>query len=306
MDGECTNSIWLRRLAVATAAVSLLPIGMGALVTTLGAGMAFPDWPTSDGQAMLSYPWHLSVGNKFVEHGHRLAGMLIGLFSVILCVVAWSSPASKAIRIACAVVLAAVVVQGALGGLRVLLNETVLAFGHSIFGCLVFVSLWLVVLMQLDIWRKLEPVESSPALLPGLAVVFPAVALLQYVIGGAVRHFGRAIDIHLVGAGIVVLFSIFVAVASKNSDSRLIRRLAWIAVAAMLLQVTIGIFTWVTKYGLPELGLVAVQHSAGQVVARTLHTVVGMVFVSSAVNWSLVVLRTIGAGTVSSAKVVLR
>jgi heme a synthase len=306
VDGERTNSIWLRRLAVATAVVSLLPIGMGALVTTLGAGMAFPDWPTSDGQAMLSYPWHLSVGNKFVEHGHRLAGILIGLFSVILCVVAWSSPASKAVRIACTVVLAAVVVQGALGGLRVLLNETVLAFGHSVFGCLVFVSLWLVVLMQLDIWQKLEPVESAPGSLPGLAVVFPAFALLQYVMGGAVRHFGRAIDIHLIGAGVVVMLSVIVAVVSKSSDSRLIRRLAWIALAAMSLQVTIGVATWVTKYGLPELGLVAVQHSVGQVVARTLHTVVGMIFVASAVNWSLVVLRTVRAGTVSSTKVALR
>ena len=306
MEGERNNSVWLRRLAITTATVSLLPIGMGALVTTLGAGMAFSDWPTSAGQGMLSYPWHLSAGNKFVEHGHRLAGMVIGLFSVTLCVVAWASPATKAVRMACTVVLAAVIVQGALGGLRVLSDQTVLAFAHSVLGCLVFVGLWLVVLMQLRAWRELETVERSPAILQTLAFVFPAAALLQYVMGGAVRHFGRALDIHVIGAAVIILLSGLVAVASRNSRSQLIRRLAWIAVGTVTIQVAIGAAAWVTKYGLPEFGLVAVQHSVWQVSARTLHTVVGMVFVASAFNWSLVVLRTADAGSVTTPEVALR
>src|SRR5262245_4864090 len=40
---------WVHRLAVLTACAALLPIVMGALVTTTDAGMAFRDWPTSDG-----------------------------------------------------------------------------------------------------------------------------------------------------------------------------------------------------------------------------------------------------------------
>ena len=48
---------WLHRLAVLTACVALLPILLGALVTTKDAGMAFPDWPSSDGHNMLFYPW---------------------------------------------------------------------------------------------------------------------------------------------------------------------------------------------------------------------------------------------------------
>ena len=47
----------VHRFAVATCFVALLPIGIGTLVTTLRAGMAFTDWPTSDGQNMLLYPW---------------------------------------------------------------------------------------------------------------------------------------------------------------------------------------------------------------------------------------------------------
>lgn len=306
MSDKCANTVWLRRLAVATAVVSLLPIGFGALVTTLGAGMAFPDWPTSDGQGMLSYPWHLSVGDRFVEHGHRLAGMVIGLFSVVLCVVAWVSPATRAVRFACTAVLAAVVIQGALGGLRVLLNATVLAFGHSVFGCFVFVSLWLVVLMQLRSWQELGSTESNSALRLMLAYVLPTVATLQYVIGGAVRHFGRAIDVHLIGAGLVTLCTFAVVLASRKSDCRLVRQLAFAVGGALLLQLTIGVGTWVTKFGLPELGLVAVQHSVWQIVARTLHTVVAMVFMASAVNWSMVVIRTAGVENAAKTRVALQ
>jgi cytochrome c oxidase assembly protein subunit 15 len=89
---------WLHRLAVLTACVALLPILMGALVTTKDAGMAFPDWPSSDGHNMLSYPWLKSAGAKFLEHGHRLAGVLIGLTSMALAVVAWYSEPRRWVR----------------------------------------------------------------------------------------------------------------------------------------------------------------------------------------------------------------
>ncbi len=70
-------------LAVATAATALLPIVVGALVTSHKAGMAFADWPTSDGQGMFAYPWLKSAGDKFIEHGHRLAGILIDRLSIV-------------------------------------------------------------------------------------------------------------------------------------------------------------------------------------------------------------------------------
>src|ERR1700679_313030 len=80
---------WFHRFAVLTLCVAVVPIVVGALVTTLGAGMAFPAWPSSDGHNMLLYPWLKSAGDKFLEHGHRLAGMLIGLVSIALTITAW-------------------------------------------------------------------------------------------------------------------------------------------------------------------------------------------------------------------------
>ena len=40
---------WLHRFAVATCCAALLPIVVGAIVTTMRWGMAFSDWPSSDG-----------------------------------------------------------------------------------------------------------------------------------------------------------------------------------------------------------------------------------------------------------------
>ena len=51
-------------------------------MTSTASGMAFPDWPTSAGHPMLAYPWLRSTGKAFVEHGHRLAGMTIGILTL--------------------------------------------------------------------------------------------------------------------------------------------------------------------------------------------------------------------------------
>src|SRR5215467_12072983 len=107
-------------LAVATAATALLPIAVGALVTTLDAGMAFSDWPTSDGQGMLTYPWLKSAGDKFVEHGHRLAGILIGCVSIVFAAACFTLEPRRWVRWCGVGVLLAVITQGLLGGGRVL------------------------------------------------------------------------------------------------------------------------------------------------------------------------------------------
>lgn len=279
-------------LAVITAVVSLAPIGLGSLVTTLGAGMAFPDWPTSDGQGMLAYPWLQSTGDKFVEHGHRLAGMLVGFCSIGLCAVAWLGKSPRGVRMAVAVVLAGVIVQGLLGGLRVRLDRQMVAFGHSVFGCLVFVSLWMVSSVTSRNWSIVShgSVQSRAALV--LAWTYPLVVLAQYVIGGVIRHLGSMVHAHLVGAGLVFLVAIGVVVASFRGSSSEVGTRGVLVGLAVVGQIMLGLMVWVTKFGFPPIGLVAVQHSLAQVVARTLHTVIGMVVVATAVSWAVAVLRS--------------
>ena len=256
--------------------------------------MAFPAWPTSNGQAMLAYPWLSSSGDKFVEHGHRLAGVLIGLCSLLLAAAAWFGKSQRKIRVMTLVVLFGVIIQGLIGGLRVRLDRQTIALAHSVFGCLVFVALWLTALMTSQRWTEVARTsgrhESRVMLV--LAIVYPLVCLMQYVFGGFIRHLGLLVYEHLGGAIVVSVGAILIVAVSLRSRTSAVRRAGFGVGASVMVQVAIGLAVWCTKYGFPPLGLVAVQHSMLQVVSRSFHTVAGMTVVLSGVVWGIAIFRT--------------
>ena len=81
---QTRNAVWLHRFACLTAAATLVLIGVGGLVTSKGAGMAVPDWPTSYGYNMFALPIHLWTGGALYEHTHRLWASLVGVLVVAL------------------------------------------------------------------------------------------------------------------------------------------------------------------------------------------------------------------------------
>jgi cytochrome c oxidase assembly protein subunit 15 len=50
------ESLWPHRLALVTAGATFLLILAGGVVTTTGAGLAVPDWPTTFGYNMFLFP----------------------------------------------------------------------------------------------------------------------------------------------------------------------------------------------------------------------------------------------------------
>jgi cytochrome c oxidase assembly protein subunit 15 len=81
----------VHRIAVALCFLTFALIVWGGHVNTTRSGMAFPDWPTSNQNAMITYAptqW-LWQGDRFWEHGHRLFATLVGLVTVGMTVVAW-------------------------------------------------------------------------------------------------------------------------------------------------------------------------------------------------------------------------
>lgn len=280
-------------LAVATAATALLPIVAGALVTTLDAGMAFRDWPTSDGQGMLSYPWLHSAGDKFLEHTHRLAGIVIGCVSIVFAASAWLLEPRRWVRWCALGVLLAVVAQGLLGGERVLADARLFAMVHGAFAAAVFAYMSSMALVLSRSW--IEPPRVPFGALTGsvkvLSAVTPLVILLQYSLGGLVRHLGTALYEH-VGMAIVVLLCVAATlVAAHRTRCGWLRRPAYLMGGVALCQIALGCAAWLTKFGLASIGYVAVQRSPLQTVVRTSHTVVGMLLVMTAVILLFRVLR---------------
>ncbi len=113
----------------------LFLITLGGQVTTKVAGMAVPDWPATFGQNMFLYPWSAmtrSVG-IFLEHSHRLVASGVGLITLaVTAIVFLTQPKGWARRLAIGASIL-VVVQGLLGGQRVIQASWVLGLCH---GCL--------------------------------------------------------------------------------------------------------------------------------------------------------------------------
>lgn len=286
-DSDHQVSLTVQRFAVLTCVVSLLPISVGALVTTLKAGMAFADWPTSDGHNMLLYPWlrDLRHTDKFVEHGHRLAGMLIGFVSILLVAVTFRKEKRRAVRLGAVAILIAVIGQGLLGGMRVRMDEQVLAMTHSITGGLFFT---LCFLFAVTVRRRTNSSTSQqadqrlgPATL-ALTVLLPIAVLCQYILGGFFRHLGQMLHEHIAGAVLVTLISLTVlSVVLRSNVSALRRRGSWLGIA-LLFQIGLGLGSWVTKMGFPAFGWVATANSPAQNIVCSLHTVGGMFLLATA------------------------
>ena len=280
-----SQSMWLHRFAWLIAALTvLLPVTTGAVVTTLQAGMVFADWPSSDGHNMLAYPWWNSARDQFVEHGHRLAGMVIGLLSISLVIAAWLLDGRRQVRFVASLILVAVVAQGLLGGARVLLEKQVLALIHGDFAALVFSLMAVMILITSRGWDERTRLKSEAASQRvSSAARFLLVSLIaQYVMGGFLRHlrerqeFAWAWMIHPWFALFVLFATALFVWSTYGTGSDYLGRCATSLVGLTIAQSLIGLGTWYVKYGVPSWGVVAQQDSMPQIVVCSLHKVVGL------------------------------
>lgn len=294
---------WLHRIAVLTACLALLPILMGALVTTKDAGMAFPDWPNSDGHNMLSYPWLKSAGAKFLEHGHRLAGILIGIASIALAVAAVRLEKRAWVKwLACGVLLA-VITQGILGGQRVLLDQRGLAFVHGSFAALVLALMASVAVVTSRNWNIASPGSGNQrsgnlGRLKLLALITCGCVFIQYMLGGLLRHQGRVLFEHLGFAFVAAVMVIWLAMAAAALGSAWLRGPAISLAVLTIMQLALGAGAWVTKFGFD--GRVAVYGSLEQDVMRTAHVMCGMLLFVTCVVLTVRIARLQRLSTLNS------
>ncbi len=184
-----TLNPWLNRFAILTAATTLALIGAGGLVTSHGAGMAVPDWPTTYGYNMFLFPVSQWVGGIFYEHTHRLLASLVGFLTIILMVWLWCKEERRWLRHLGVAALAAVVAQGVLGGLRVTLFKAQLGIFHATLAQLFFVLLCLIAVFTSKAWVR--GAFSDFTVPPGLRYLFVAgtvLVLIQLILGAAMRH----------------------------------------------------------------------------------------------------------------------
>src|SRR5258708_27902501 len=110
----------LHRFSKSLVACRVRLILAGSLVTSHDAGLSVPDWPTSYGWSMFTFPPSMWVANILYEHGHRLIASTVGFLTIILAVWLWIVEPRGWLRWLGVGALRAVIAQGVLGWLAVL------------------------------------------------------------------------------------------------------------------------------------------------------------------------------------------
>jgi cytochrome c oxidase assembly protein subunit 15 len=238
-------------LALGNSAATLLLIVAGGLVTTTGAGLAVPDWPTTFGYNPFFFPWSGMVGAVLIEHSHRLLGAVVGILTLALAAAAWVGRCDRPLRALAVAAVALVCVQGLLGGLRVVLRQDALAVVH---GCLAqgfFVLTAVLATVTGPEWNR--PLSAGDATrLAGVTRFADGVATLlfaQVVLGALTTHAGW-FAAHLSGA-VVAVTGTGALVAAALWRARALAPIRWrarVIGGLLVIQVGLGLGAFLARF----------------------------------------------------------
>lgn len=233
------------RLALTMVIVTAVTILWGALTTSTGSGLAFADWPLSDGELMPESSYTTLPG--FLEHFHRLFAGLAVLLALSLAIWLQSKKLGDAKARATAWLGGSLILtQGIIGGVGVLKGlPAATSVTHGTLAQLTLSTFAWATYQLSDRYRATPP---APGVAPGsgrklvLAALFFLV--LQTVIGAVARHtnsphalwthVGHSLVVFLVGS-IATAFAI-----GKLADTPGIRGLSRAIVLLLIVQIALG------------------------------------------------------------------
>jgi cytochrome c oxidase assembly protein subunit 15 len=275
-------------LAVAGAAATLLLLTVGGVVTSRDAGMVFDDWPLSNG-SVNPEGW-LSDPDQRAEHGHRILGMIVGILTVSLAIALHRTERRrKFVRVLCWTAVAAVCLQGLLGGLRVTEISGALALVHGCFGQAFFaLMVALAYLTSRDATEAPEPGEGVQRLSVCAFAVLVTI-YLQVVLGAQLRHQQGPVNAHVLGALLAagtVLWLVTVTLL-RHSDRAPLRRPVLLLAGLTAVQIGLGLATRSVLSG----PMREQAYTLTEVVLPTLHQTTGGLMLALSVVIALRALR---------------
>jgi heme a synthase len=263
----------LHRFAKFLAGCTVLLILAGSLVTSTGSGLSVPDWPTSYGWNMFTFPPSKWVGGIFYEHGHRLIASGVGFLTIILALWLWWKEPRRWVKWLGIAALGAVITQGVLGGLTVLFFlPAAISTAHAglaeIFFCLVVSIALFTSPAWIDGYSRFGKWADDPQLRV-LSTTTTGVVGAQILLGATMRHTGAGLAIpdfplmfghllpthwdagiaihfsHRVGALVVVagLLATWIRVRRFHPERRELTRPAAFLAALGAVQITLGAST---------------------------------------------------------------
>ncbi len=274
-------------------------LAWGAFVTSINAGLAVPDWPTTFQSYDPFNPWPdwWTITPVFAEHGHRLLGMLVGLLTMILAGWTVFGDDRKWMKVLAVSALILVIFQGVLGGLRVVWVSLNLAMVHAAVAQIFFSTIAALVLFTSRSWldaRDIVPVTDELVRFRRLAVITVLAIFLQIVLGVFLRHPGTGLNpmlagLHMaggIGSGALVVFAFLKARQTFEKGSFLMKGVRWM-LGFLIAQIALGFTAYFVI--LDERGML--QPSNVQVIVNSAHLVIAAFLMASAVIVSLISMR---------------
>jgi cytochrome c oxidase assembly protein subunit 15 len=309
-----TTEQWRTWLAAVGVVATLLVVVAGGIVTSAEEGLAVPDWPNSFGSNMFLFPLARMTGGIYYEHAHRLYGSLVGLTTIVVAVTMFATRAAPTLRWLAGLAVLFVIVQGAMGGLRVTGSLTTsmaaadlapslpLAIAHGVFGQVFLVVMATIWAMSTGAWRT-APAPSGRA--GSLPIILVVLVLLQLVTGALARHLYTVetpmpwpTHVHLTLAALVAVAALVVGFrAWAQGGVVILRRIGLAAVVVVGLQLLLGFGALVVVLARREGGPNPVE-----IIVTTLHQANGALILVAAAQLALWSQRLGGAPVEAAAE----
>ena len=181
-------NIITRRLSKLIVFLTLLLIFVGALIKSHEVGLSVPDWPTSYGKQMFSFPLSEMVGGIFYEHGHRVFATIVGFLTLLQFIaISFTSHPSWIKKMGLAALIL-VIAQGLFGGMTVIFFlPPSISIIHGVLAQTFFVST-IFIAYSLSESRKSKREAPFPLSVRRAAVSLTLLVFVQLVLGALMRH----------------------------------------------------------------------------------------------------------------------
>lgn len=283
------------KFTLVTIFFTVVLLAWGAVVTSIEAGLAVPDWPTSfDSMDPINpTPGWYKIPAVLAEHGHRVMGMIVGALTLILALWTFVADPRTWMKKTGILALLLVIVQGVLGGLRVVWISIDMAVIHACTAQLFFALLAAMALFTSTSWLYADnvlPDNDASAKMRRMTLWTACILYGQIILGAILRHPGGGSDgmlagIHMLGAGVVFAFVFMTIKAAKKADPEktMITKMTHGLSGILTLQIILGFVAYIVilQEGDAERGVL-------QVILNTSHMVVGALFFASTVVLALV------------------
>jgi cytochrome c oxidase assembly protein subunit 15 len=236
------------------------------------------------------------VGGILYEHSHRLLGALVGFLMIILSLGLWLQEYRLWLRWLGVVALSAVILQGVLGGLRVILLQYTLAIIHACLAQAFFMLLVSIAFFTAPRGptNPTEPSIADLGCLRRLSVVTTGLIYVQVVFGAILRHTGTRLEAHLLFAGLVAVHVLVINMhvwRQHLEQSALVRPVMLLA-ALLMVQLSLGLGAYLVRYT----GIAVVVTPFTAVSLTTIHLAVGSLMLATSL---ILTLRTYRLGSAS-------